>query len=245
MSRFSALKKHLSLKEAFFIYTKMKIGQWNNWKLVKLKHPFSLRNNPYDYATFEEVLLREDYNLELGFTPKTIIDAGANIGLTSIYLASKYPTAKIVSLEPEHGNFQVLVQNAAKYENIKTVKAGVWNKITFLAIKDNGGGNNAFTVEEVSEETESTIQALSIADIMQQNDWQQIDFLKIDIEGSEKIVFESDIESWLPFTKTLVIELHERMVPGCSAAVFSALNKYSFSSVEKGENIIFTNQTLN
>ncbi|MEO5947153.1 MAG: FkbM family methyltransferase [Chitinophagaceae bacterium] len=244
MSRFSTLKKHLSLKEAFFIYTKMKTGQWNNWKLKKLYFPFSLRNNPYDYATFEEVLLREDYNLDLGFTPKTIIDAGANIGLTSVYLASKYPTAKIVSLEPENENFQILAQNAAKYENIKPVKAGVWNKKAFLVIKDNGGGNNAFTVEEVSAENESTIKAFSIAAIMQQNGWHQIDFLKMDIEGSEKIVFESDFESWLPFTRVLVIELHERMVPGCSAAVFSALNKYQFSWVEKGENIVCNNEML-
>ncbi len=245
MSRFSNLKKFLSLKEAVFIYIKMKTGQWNNWELKKLKHPFSVRNNPYDYATFEEVLLREDYDLDLDFTPKTIIDAGANIGLTSIYLATKYPTANIISIEPENENFQILVQNAAKYENIIPVKAGVWNKKTFLAIKDNGGGNNAFTVEEVSEESESTIQALSIVDVMQQNGWQQIDLLKMDIEGSEKIIFESDIESWLPFTRKLVIELHDRMLPGCSAAFFSALDKYRFSSVEKGENIICTNQTLN
>ena len=90
----------------------------------------------------------------------------ANIGLTSIYLATKYPTANIISIEPENENFQILVQNAAKYENIIPVKAGVWNKKTFLAIKDNGGGNNAFTVEEVSEESESTIQALSIVDVI-------------------------------------------------------------------------------
>ncbi len=244
MSRFSTLKKHLGFKEAFFIYIKMKTGQWNNWKIKKLNHPFSLRNNPYDYATFEEVLLREDYNLNLGFVPKTIIDAGANIGLTSVYLASKYPTAKIVSLEPEHGNFQMLVQNAANYENIMPVEAGVWNKKALLAIKDNGGGNNAFTVEEVPAKNESTIQAFSIAAIMQQNGWKKIDLLKMDIEGSEKVVFESDVDSWLPFTRVLVIELHERMVPGCSAAVFSALDKYQFSRVEKGENIICTNAML-
>ncbi len=244
MSRFSTLLSHISLKETLFIYLKMKTGQWNSWKLNKLQHSFSLRNNPYDYATFEEVLLKDAYNIDLEYEPKTIIDAGANIGLTSIYLASKYRQATIISLEPEEENFQLLVKNAAKYDNIIPVKAGVWNKKSFLVIKDNGEGNNAFTVEEVANENENTIQAFSISDIIQQNNWQKIDLVKMDIEGSEKTIFENDVDSWLPVTKTLVIELHDRMMPGCSSAVFGTLAKYDFSKSKKGENIVFTNKAL-
>jgi tRNA1(Val) A37 N6-methylase TrmN6 len=66
-----------------------------------------MRKNPYDYATFEEVLLREDYNIDFGFEPRTIIDGGANIGLTSFF-ANKYPQADIVAVEPEEGNFEML-----------------------------------------------------------------------------------------------------------------------------------------
>lgn len=244
MSRFSTLKKHIGWKEAMFIYFKMKTGQWNNWNLKKLKFPIEIRNNPYDYATFEEVLLREDYNLDLGYNPLTIIDGGANIGLTSAYLASKYPMASIVSLEPEQDNFQLLVKNTQYYNNIKPVKAGVWSKKAKLVIKDNGSGNNAFTVEETTTEDETAILAFSISDIMRQNDWKSIDLLKMDIEGSEKIVFESNVDDWLPLTRTLVIELHDRMVPGCAEVFFSKLEKYKFSWVEKGENMICRNTIL-
>lgn len=244
MSRFSTLKKHLGWKETFFIYLKMKTGQWNNWKLRKLGHPISLRNNPYDYATFEEVLLREDYNLDLGYNPLTIIDGGANIGLTAAYLATKYPLASIVALEPEQDNFDLLVKNTEQYKNVKPVKAGVWNKNTKLVIKDNGDGNNAFTVAEATPDDETVTQAFSINDIMRQNEWKTIDLLKMDIEGSEKIVFESNIEEWLPVTRVLVIELHERMIPGCTTAVFTALEKYKFSWEGKGENLICRNTMM-
>ena len=42
------------------------------------------------------------------------IDAGANIGLTSIYFANKFPNAKIVALEPEIDNYIILQKNIQK-----------------------------------------------------------------------------------------------------------------------------------
>ena len=54
-------------------------------------------------------------------------------------------------------------------------------------------------------------------------------------------VFESNTEGWLPKTRVLIIELHDRMKPGCSKAVFNAIGKHNFSLDMKGENLIFTN----
>jgi len=242
MSRFSILKKHLSFGEAVSFYLKMKTGNWNNFKLKKLKYPFAIRDNPYDFATFEEVMLKEEYGIDLSFEPFTIIDGGANIGLTSVFFANKYPGAQIVSIEPETGNFEMLKKNTQSYPNISLLHAGVWNKKVNLAIVDTGKGNNSFTVEELSHPTKGSISAISIADIMEEKNWQSVDVLKLDIEGSEKNVFEKNYESWLPLVKVLIVELHDRMTPGCSEAVFSALAHYNFSKEIKGENHIFFNR---
>lgn len=241
MSRFSTLRKYLGLPEAISIYTKIKTGNYKSWKLSKLRHPFSLRNNPYDYATFEEVILREDYNINIGFTPKTIIDGGANIGLTAAYFATKFPSAQIVTVEPDSNNFDLLVKNTQQYKNIKPVNAGIWNRKVNLEVKDGGQGNNAFTVLE---NPAGTIPALSIKDLIDQQGWPNADIIKLDIEGSEKEVFEKNFEQWLPSTKILIVELHDRMKKGCSEAVFNAIKQYDFSSEEKGENIVFRNKAL-
>ena len=79
---------------------------------------------------------------------------------------------------------------------------------------------------------------------MQQFNMPHIDVLKLDIEGSEKEVFEENFEKWLPLTKVLIIELHDEMKKGCSRAVFNAMNKFDFSFDTKGENIIFTNNAF-
>jgi FkbM family methyltransferase len=241
MSRFSILRRQLGFVEAFSIYRKVKFQNSKGLRLSNLKEPFSLSNNPYDYATFEEVLLRREYDIELSFEPKNIIDAGANIGLTALFLANKYPGAAIVSLEPDDENFKLLSQNVSAYKNIIPLKGGLWFKDAFLEIVDEAVGNNAFRVEEVGADHDLAIRAYGLPTIMKQQEWEHIDLLKIDIEGSEKKLFEKNFEDWLPKVRVLIIELHDRMVPGSSKAVFKAINNYDFSVDIKGENFVFIN----
>ena len=242
MSRFSILKKHLSFAEAVLFYFKMKTGNWDNFTLKKLKHSFSIRNNPFDFATFEEVILKEDYNLNIHFDPSTIIDGGANIGLTSVFLANKYPRADIVAVEPEEGNFEMLKRNTKNYGRIGLIKAGIWNHHAILSVIDEGKGNNSFTVTEMLSPQADSINAISIYDIMEERNWETVDILKLDIEGAEKNVFEKNFEKWLPRVKILIIEFHDRMLEGCSATVLKALSHYNFRSESKGENTIFYNR---
>ena len=46
-----------------------------------------------------------------------------------------------------------------------------------------------------------------------------VDILKIDIEGAEKEVF-ADPSLWIDKTKSIIIELHERMKPGCNRSFY-------------------------
>lgn len=245
MSRFKTLREYLSFNEALKIYWYLKRGNTNGLSISSLQHPFTLRrNNFYDYATFEEVILKKAYNVAIDFIPQTIIDAGANIGLTSAYFATKFPNANIISLEPDAENFGLLKKNTSLYPNVHPLQAGLWNKTTQLVVEDAGLGNNAFTVREVTEFTEKSIPSYSIPHLMQVNKWTVIDLLKIDVEGSEKEIFSEGFYSWLPSTRLLIIELHDRSKKGCSKAVFSALNQYDFSFEIAGENLIFKNENL-
>ncbi len=244
MSRFKILRKHLSLTNALQIYLKIKRNRLDCISLPNIQHPFSIRNNPFDLATLEEVLLQKTYQLPFQFNPQYILDAGGNIGLTAIYFANVYPSAQIVTIEPDSDNFQVLLKNILPYLNINAVQKGVWHSKSFLQVIDNGNGNNAFTVQEVDQEKDSNVEAIGIADIMESYNWPHIDLLKVDIEGSEKEVFETNANTWLPKTKILFVELHDRMKQGCSQAVFKAINQFNFSCEIVGENLLFINRDL-
>jgi len=62
-------------------------------KVVKdeIMFPFYLRSHTSDVPTYDQVFIDEEYCFISKKAPKIIIDAGANIGLASIYFANKYP----------------------------------------------------------------------------------------------------------------------------------------------------------
>jgi FkbM family methyltransferase len=182
--------------------------------------------------------------MPLAIAPKYIIDGGGNIGLTACFFATKFPEATIVTIEPDTDNYNLLQANCKQYANIHPLKCGIWKNNTHLKIENTNAGNNAFTVTETNEVTADTIKAITISSVIEQFNMPHIDILKLDIEGSEKEVFEEHYEKWLPVTKFLIIELHDKMKKGSSRSVFNAVNQYDFSFDVKGENIIFTNNAF-
>lgn len=56
---------------------------------------------------------------------------------------------------------------------------------------------------------------------MQENHLNFVDLLKMDIEGSEKEVFE-DSDRWIEKVGVIAIELHEEIRPGCKLAMSRA-----------------------
>jgi hypothetical protein len=65
-----------------------------------------------DYAGVE-CLLRE----RSGLPVRTIIDAGANIGLASLYLAQAFRECRILAVEPDPDNFEILIHNVRRLKD--------------------------------------------------------------------------------------------------------------------------------
>ncbi len=84
------------------------------------------------------------------------------------------------------------------------------------------------------------IPAISISEIMSKFGAEDIDVLKIDIEGSEIEILNKH-HDWLDSVKTLFIELHDRFQPGCTEALRNALNNYTYDESVSGESIVIKN----
>src|ERR1043165_2855989 len=77
-----------------------------------------LRLKTSDLNAYNKVFLSNDYDFPVPGKPKVIIDAGANIVFASIFFARQYPAAKVLAIEPEHSNFQLLERNVRPFPNI-------------------------------------------------------------------------------------------------------------------------------
>ncbi|MEP6616818.1 MAG: FkbM family methyltransferase [Ginsengibacter sp.] len=195
-----------------------------------------------DELMFDQIFADKQYDIKVPIEPKIIFDLGSNVGYASILFANRFPEAKIFALEPEETNFEVAQKNVRPYPNITLVKGAVWNKPENIKVVDKGYGHAAFMIEQG--EGEHPVRAYTIREIMQLAGVNNIDILKIDIEGSEKEVFENGPGDWLPVTKIMIVETHDRYKPGSSKAVFNAIAEYDFSMEISGENLIFYNNAL-
>lgn len=211
-------------------------------KLVKIHIPgyrerIFIRNKSSDIGVFDKIFVEKEYELDIPSAPKFIVDGGANVGYASIFFANKYPNAKVVSIEPEASNLDILQRNIYGYKNIQSIQSAIWSKKSRMILENPVGAECTFQVKE-AQSNSKPIESITVDGLCAYSSDGNIDILKLDIEGAEKEVFSSNT-SWLANIKILIIELHDRYVPGCSDAVYGACEKHGFRHIQKGENIIF------
>src|SRR4051812_5012592 len=80
-----------------------------------LNAKIAIRNNSSDWTVFKQVFIWKEYEYPVPFIPATILDAGANVGYAALWFNRKFPNAKIISLEPENSNFEILLKNTRNY----------------------------------------------------------------------------------------------------------------------------------
>ena len=196
-----------------------------------IKHPVHVRLRTSDISTFKQVLATSGYDCSFVRAPRFILDAGANIGLTSVFYANRYPEAKIIAIEPEPSNYKLLVENAAPYPGITPLLKALWKDNQELRIVDPGLGGWAFQTavaarpEVVNCPNQGKTCGVSVDMILKEYGISYVDLLKVDIEGAEKEVFES-AGAWIDKVGTIAIELHDGIKPGCGAAFEDATKDF-------------------
>lgn len=206
-----------------------------------IPHPVHLRLRTTDVPLCREILLNAQYDWDVPRSPRVIVDAGANIGLAAIFFANKYPESRIFAIEPESSNYEMLKQNAAPYPNIVSIHAALWKENQDLDILDPGTGHTTFRTKG-SNESASTgarlhTRGVTLNKLMEDLRIGYIDLLKVDIEGSEKVVFEHS-SPWIGNVGVIAVEIHDWIQTGCSDSVHLATKDFELKW-QKGETSYF------
>ena len=179
-----------------------------------------IRSNYSDSKVALSSLGSREYEITSCENPKVYFDAGANIGTSSMYFASNFKNAQIIAIEPEISNFNLPVENTRRYKNITTINVGIWSENCEREIKNRSTGAWGYTIVEDACQpcaTMHSIKCVTIDSLMDELNIDSVDILKIDIEGAEKEVL-TDPSKWIDRVQIMIIELHDKILPGCELA---------------------------
>lgn len=199
----------------------------------------ALRGGTSDVDVFIQIFLHHDLDFVLRENPVTIVDGGANIGLSSLYLAQKYPDSRIVAVEFEASNFALLKANVGAYERITCVHAGLWSDDGRLSVSNPQAQKWAYCPMAASHETaeSESVPAITIGALLDRHAFARVDLLKLDIEGSEFEVLAGS-EVWLARVKAIAIELHDWIKPGCGMRFVESIARRRFQLQTRGEYLL-------
>jgi FkbM family methyltransferase len=213
-----------------------------------------------DKGVIQQVFGQQDYNLA-GFPLSTslkrygdaavaagrfllVLDLGANIGASPLYLADIDPKIHVCAVEPEHSNFEILKMNCAGLP-ITALEAAVASQSGQLWLSDPGLGEWGFRVGPDGGKYQ--VAAITIDEILSRFEPASFTPLicKIDIEGGESDLFRSN-DDWIDRFPLTIIELHDFMFPGTgnSRNFLRSICKRNIDVMQRGENLFFFNNDL-
>lgn len=143
---------------------------------------------------------------------RTVLDIGANVGVTALYFSLVYPNAQIYAFEPAPDNFAVLQKNVANCGRIRAFNFGLGAADATLELyaSDNPLNFGGYSLHATGSDTSrrTTIQVRGVAAVLKELGIERIDVIKVDTEGAEWDIVTAFPEAALRQAQLIVGELH-------------------------------------
>lgn len=144
-----------------------------------LGHPFAVADGRSFYFSYREIFVEEIYRFQPVSSAPRIIDCGSNYGTSIVFFKNAYPRAKITGVEADPHIFSLLSRNTAHLD-VELINKAVSNNRDPLIFFSEGsdGGRSGHSIEG---KASIEVPAMTLDDLIDGT----VDFLKLDIEGSE------------------------------------------------------------
>jgi FkbM family methyltransferase len=173
-----------------------------------------VRNGSSDLEVFWQIFVDEQYAVpwRLDGPTRCILDCGANVGFSALYLLNRYPDSHVIAVEPDPANLAAARRNLAGYQHRCTLLAGaVWDSDGTVLLSRGTFGDGREWATEVVPATGAgdTVRAFTIPSLLREAGFSRADVIKMDVEGAELRVMAADVNRGaLSQAQLVAMELH-------------------------------------
>jgi FkbM family methyltransferase len=156
-------------------------------------------------AMCQEIFVKRIYEFEAKKKDPYIIDCGANIGLSVIFLKTLYPAASIVAFEADPAIFRALTTNVRAFgcgNDVQLHNKAVWSTEATLTFHAEGASGGRL-VKPGDTNSLISVPATRLKDYLDC----RVDLLKLDVEGAETDILRDCAEN-LGAVEHIFVEYH-------------------------------------
>lgn len=163
-----------------------------------------------------------------------ILDIGGNIGLFSFYV---YPyCANILAVEPTPYHVDIFndIVDKLGYDKIKVLQGAISDvrgTTKFFTNNTNSTMNTMRFVNDMGYDAEIQVEAYPMTELIKISGFDEVDFVKLDIEGGEeKVLFSEDFKIASDKIKSIYVEVHQGLGINLSG-ILDRLKEVGFSNI--------------
>ena len=153
-----------------------------------------------------------------------VLDVGANIGLYTLEAAKAVgATGRVIAIEASPGHISTIGKSVGLngFQNVDIISSAVGDVegMTTLTLPE-GANHGMFTLGSVAGSVTMRVNVKRIDDILDEQKVLSVDFIKMDIEGSELVALKGATQTLKRFRPTILIELNEAALRSCGTSSF-------------------------
>lgn len=144
----------------------------------------------------------------------TALDLGAYSGLTSIMFAQAVgKSGTVVAVDADQRNIECIKRNFFNYrkyfdKEIYLLEGAVWEHTNGLEFSCEGSmGSSAASIVGNKRGSVIKVPSFTLSSIAEKYNLQRVDFMKVDVEGAENVIFE-DKDFFQKFLPRIIMETH-------------------------------------
>jgi FkbM family methyltransferase len=193
-------------------------GAVHGVRIKALTHPVYVRRGTSDFLVLRDIFEDGEYE-QVGMyslpAEANVLDLGGNIGMSVLYFAGLCPRSRLIVVEPDSANMEMLRRNCAALTEARRLTA----VRAFVA-----AGDGEAEIDRTDEAwgfkksdgpvgaAAETVPCVSIPTLLERAKWDHIDLMKCDVEGAERELF-ADCGAWIHKVRNLIVETHPPYSP--------------------------------